>query len=254
DQIIPSLGETGVVQVAPGQWQATQAGVPTGRAVFPAPSDPTGDVKNLLGSPGGNDSIWLDLGYPVMYVGRKKVKPLFAFVIVDLDNRININVVGNLKAGGTHGSNQGWGKWEVSPAQVMTQGGGTEWRNLFLGSGSIRGRYGPDNVPSSGPASNAQPLTSIPPFYSRIDYDGAGATGPIALPGQGGQPGFSAFPGYGAGYGNATPASGELNNHPLTYNYWRPGWPPPSDDPPPPSSLPYGRFTVDDMKRLLYYG
>src|SRR5262249_382203 len=143
-----------VDQLLPGETWTPGVGPSSGRTnFFPPPADPNGDVKNLVGSPGGNDSIWLDLGYPVNRTpAGRRYKPLFAFFIVDLDNRVNVNVTGNIKAGGNHASNQGLGKWEVSLAQVMTQGGGTEWRNLFLGSTtpSIKGRYGPDGVPASG--------------------------------------------------------------------------------------------------------
>ena len=98
---------------------------------FPLP-DPAGggDVKNLVGSPGNNDSIWMDLGYPVMTTPDGRIfKPLFAPLIMDLDNRVNVNVHGNVRGSGTglslhhapiptHRSNQGWGPWEVNLGMV----------------------------------------------------------------------------------------------------------------------------------------
>ncbi|MGH2651373.1 MAG: hypothetical protein ACRDHK_09205, partial [Actinomycetota bacterium] len=46
-----------------------------------------GDVKNLVDAPGGNDSIWIDLGHPVQKApDGRKFKPLFAFYVEDLDN------------------------------------------------------------------------------------------------------------------------------------------------------------------------
>ena len=64
-------------------------------------------MKNLVFSPGllvqrdpatgneifaNNDSIWMDLGHPVMTApDGRRYKPLLAPLIVDLDNRINVN-------------------------------------------------------------------------------------------------------------------------------------------------------------------
>lgn len=125
----------------------------TGQSQFPAPIDPGGDVQNLLGSPGfydpatnatyPHDSWWIDIGYPVssMPDGRK-FKPLFAALIIDLNNRINLNVDGNVRGRTTaspvqaaHTSNQGWGPWEINLSKVLTASGPNtlpEWTNLFL--------------------------------------------------------------------------------------------------------------------------
>src|SRR5262249_5932915 len=114
DQLLP--GETGVQQdPASLQWVA----VPTNRPIFPYPSDTTGDVKNRIGAPGGNDSIWIDAGYPVQQAADgTKFKPLVAFYIEDLDGKFNVNAGGNLMGIDAtsglswHTSNRGLGKWE----------------------------------------------------------------------------------------------------------------------------------------------
>jgi hypothetical protein len=171
---------------------------------FPAPEDLGGDVKNLIGGPGGNDSVWLDLDFPVQTtLDGRKYKPLFAPLIVDLDNRVNVNVHGNARGeSNRHLSNQGWGPWEVNPQWVV----GDEARYLLLGSRKPpqRGRYGADGKPGSrdrwlefGPA---------PHVYAQTDFDGSDegpggrATGPITLPGPGAP--LSCFPTFPAGYGN----------------------------------------------------
>ena len=64
----------------------------------------------------GNDSVWMDLDYPVQMAGDgTKFKPLFAFFIADLDGRVNFNTHGNIRGTGDVSlSDQGWGKWEVN--------------------------------------------------------------------------------------------------------------------------------------------
>ena len=111
--------------------------------IFPAPQSlqgqgQGGDVINL---PGGteNDSVWVDLGYPVvkLKVTNRKIKPMFAFLIVDLDGRVNMNVSGNVRESAQntitvngnqtampfHGSAQGWGRWEINPRQILSDRG-----------------------------------------------------------------------------------------------------------------------------------
>jgi hypothetical protein len=131
---------------------------PTEHPSFPLPGDATGDVKNLPWAPGGNDSIWIDLGAPVMTApDGTPYKMMFAPLIIDLDNRINLNTAGNLlgyvanmaapaswqQASNTHVSNQGWGPWEVNLSKVLWADQGLwtpstpptppEWMRLLTG-------------------------------------------------------------------------------------------------------------------------
>lgn len=45
---------------------------------------------------GQNDSVWVDIGAPVIQVGDSAVKPLFAFKVIGMDGKINLNTAGNL--------------------------------------------------------------------------------------------------------------------------------------------------------------
>jgi hypothetical protein len=119
---------------------------------FPPPEDGGGDVKNLIGGPGtfrrlngttveywNNDSFWMDVDFPVMTAADgRKYKPLFAALITDLDNRINVNVHGNISGDKfQHRSNQGWGPWEVNLGKVLGSDSSShlpsEWTRLFRG-------------------------------------------------------------------------------------------------------------------------
>jgi hypothetical protein len=225
---------------------------------FPYP-DANGDVKNLLGGPGGNDSYWLDLNAPVMQAPNgRRYKPLFAPLVVDLDNRVNLNVHGNVRGRNqAHVSNLGFGPWEVNPRRLVGAGVTApaayvqEWSQILLGSASLGrgGRYGgapwagkfggpglaPNNVAPPGPTLR---------FYNAIDFDGCNdgtggaATAAIGLPGFGAPP-MSCFPTYPPGYGNASLR--ERTDHPLVYNPFAPT----GDD---------RAFPVMNVEALLRYG
>ncbi|HWG46291.1 MAG TPA: hypothetical protein VN688_26250 [Gemmataceae bacterium] len=210
---------------------------------FPVPESDGGDVKNLTDSPGGNDSIWLDLGFPVLQAADgRRFKPLFAPLVVDLDNRINLNVHGNVQGNGRHLSNQGWGPWEVNPGRVLRAG--DEGRQVLLGTTppSPPGRYGSDRKPGS--AGQQAVFGSRPHSYAQVDFDAAQngtPTSPFALPGFGAPP-LSCFPFFPAGYGNASGGlGGERWEHPaLNRSLW-----PAGDD---------RRFRFADLEAVLRQG
>jgi hypothetical protein len=146
---------------------------------LPPMADAGGDVKNLTSSPGtyiagtqppqfaNNDSIWLDLGFPTIIAANgTRYKPLFAPLIIDLDNKLNVNVHGNIissaDGSGYQGTNlyagrsvshMGWGPWEVNLEWVLQaqdppgQPPLSEARRIFIGNlkqwggQTINGRY-----------------------------------------------------------------------------------------------------------------
>jgi hypothetical protein len=155
---------------------------------FPFPEDAGGDVKNLIASPGFfdattgltnfNDSFWIDIGAPVLTApDGRKYKALVAPFIIDLDGKIDVNAVGNIRGQAatttgsssadqnfTHMSDMGLGPWEINPFKVLTGNNDppsfadntsptgatnlTSWPNLFVGlSGvtsapTLQGKYG----------------------------------------------------------------------------------------------------------------
>lgn len=180
---------------------------------FPYPEDATGDVKNLTTTSSGNDSIWMDLGFPVLTAPNGlKYKPLFAPLILDLDGKVNVNVHGNIRGAGSHVSNQGWGPWEVNLGAVIP-----EYRNLFVGNQRHRGKYGPDQSPGKKGAQMYWPFSGRPHGYAQVDYD-ALVSGRYQSPGNPFVDGpFARFPmGYDNLSGNA-PAT-ERFEHPALYN------------------------------------
>src|SRR5262249_6396552 len=142
----------------------------------PRTLDSGGPVKNLDWAPGGCDSIWIDIGAPVMTMADgRKYKMLVAPLILDLDGRLNLNTAGNLLgAGQTHASNAGWGAWEVNPSKVLNAPAAlTEWKNLFTGSSypntaTNYGRYGFSGRPGNTAVTGG---TFVHP-YAQIDFNG----------------------------------------------------------------------------------
>ncbi len=199
---------------------------------FPPPADGGGDVRNIDFGPGvrvpgggntfyNNDSIWIDLGFPVRIGPNGKLyKPLFAPFIMDLDGKVNLNVVGNLRrqqplmGGGftyEHGSTLGLGPWEINPNQVLTA---ADWRNV------LHHRYDQNFVPGqAASALNTTPgnagwslpagMGGAPPFWGFMDFDGVrdaasnyATSDKIYLPGDPGVP-----PGTGNQYAPPLPAA-----------------------------------------------
>ncbi|MFO0936637.1 MAG: hypothetical protein U0798_09015 [Gemmataceae bacterium] len=117
---------------------------------FPPPNADgtyTGDVQNLPGAaypyllPTGailsdsagpvlipkNDSVWVDIGAPVQIWNGKRIKPLFAFLIVPTNSKVNINSAGNPRGPSvtglpgelSHDSGMGLFPSEVNPNYVL---------------------------------------------------------------------------------------------------------------------------------------
>jgi hypothetical protein len=235
--------------------------------VIPYPEDRGGDVTNLpaglgfLGQ-GLKDSIWIDFGAPVMVsADGRKYKMLFAPLIMDLDGRININVHGNIRSGGTaYAGNQGWGRWEVNLAPIFASNPG-ELVQLFSGRTNppMNGRYGTSNGPHIplAPAGTAPDQwvyqLLLPPsgrWYSPTDFDGLNsglmsvpvaptAASPLVSP-------FPTFPAGPPGYDNSNPSElvSNVNTpilHPALFNFYTPF----AGD---------RKFSVTNMEALLRYG
>jgi hypothetical protein len=253
---------------------------------FPYPEDLGGDVKNLVGSPGSlvkdrngnfqianNDSFWMDLGAPIMIAGDgTKYKPLFAALIIDLDNRLNLNVHGNIRGknpnnanGDKHASNQGFGPWEVNLGKVFNVPPPVDWTNTLFsgppGSYVERGRYDPNSggVPSTRfpPLNTALPGTG-PHFYGPVDFDGCDETQQGAPSGKlvtrmnltawdptAPTNDLVSFPRRPKGWDDGN--NNERTNHPLLFNFFNPqkGNPATQFD---------TVFPISNMEAILRYG
>lgn len=139
-----------------------------------------GDVRNLEGAKGKksgsnyliNDSFWIDIGFPIMTTkDGTRFKPLFAPLILDLDNRVNLSVAGNYLGSATANSMHGLGAHEINPAVsgFMTA---SELPNLWTGSGRATGRYGSGSSPKNATGVTL-PKTQV---YSRLDFSAKSTT------------------------------------------------------------------------------
>ncbi len=187
----------------------------------PVPPNPdgtyTGDVQCLPGAfgPNGyqkNDSIWMDIGLPAITLpGGKRVKPLVAPLILDLDGRLNLSAHGNSPSGGQHVSGPGLGPWEVNLEKSL----GLEGRSLAQNRGMPQTPAGI----SQKAFYERYPANTQLPQYSSVPWAGNGGAAATSLnmPGAGGNSFFANSPAYGGGYDNTNLAT-NFPNHPSLFN------------------------------------
>lgn len=118
------------------------------------------------------DSIWLDIGLPVHSTSDGRLyKPLVAFLCLDMDGRLNLNAHGSLEqtsaayanraappagrlfAGDEGGAGvelargAGFGPADINLYNLLSPGGYSLYRQLFVGNSLYDGRYGNSTVP-----------------------------------------------------------------------------------------------------------
>lgn len=184
--------------------------VPPNQVPFGQTATYTGDVKNLTGAPGGNDSIWINLGLPVITLpNNRKVQPLVAVLVLPLNGCLDVNSHGNL-LGGAQKSNQGLGPWEVSLSSAVTASlPATDAQKIISG----RNPQYPLNptttvwqpqqrVYATATPPLVQPIRGFDPFspinaplpnYAPIAWDGSLVTAPAYATGLSGVPTFTNF-------------------------------------------------------------
>jgi hypothetical protein len=182
----------------------------------------TGDVQNLPGSffrdaagvyHARNDSIWVDIGLPpITLPGGRRVKPLVAALILDMDGRLNLNVHGNRlnpADGGRHASGPGMGPWEVNLERAFAAAQVAEARNMVAWRGNPQNRAGV-NTRAFVPR-----YPNRLPEYAAVGWTGFNAADPLRLPGFNGMNLFRTDPQYAGGYDASNVA---FANHPSLLN------------------------------------
>ncbi len=216
-------------------------------AGFPTPDSNMLSVQNLPGG-SGNDSGWVDIGAPGMVTPSGiKYKMLVAPLIIELDSRLNLNVLGNiLGVNNAHASNQGWGLTEVNLSKLLNASSApNEWQNIFLGNpastyttnpkvqANPTGRYGNSKLPKGTPlaaGTSARQWAQVDLNGTADPPPGGAATAAFAFPGnQGGALPYQIFPTFPPiGFGNGIPLETQDNQtppnqiHPLIFNSQRP--------------------------------
>ncbi len=171
---------------------------------FPYPGDATGDVKNLPGAPGGNDSIWIDINAPIITINGRAMKPLIAPLILPLDGLLNLSAHGNTHGqGGAHFSYAGYGAWEVNIGRVITGLANSEAERRALigeqsnGWASGRGRPRAKNGTTTRPYDPYSPNGTDLPAYAPVGWPVSGSPVPTMTYPNGGSltglPGFANF-------------------------------------------------------------
>jgi hypothetical protein len=143
-------------------------------ALIAGPWDVDNDGNGVM------DSVWLDLGFPVKTSSDgRSYKPLFAVLIKDLDNRLNINAHGNIThvAGGYDAPIAG--PYAGAQANVpWSSGYGPADINFAAVAGTttmITSRYGADTVPG-GPGTGTpvvDAVSAIKEWGLPLTYGGA---------------------------------------------------------------------------------
>jgi hypothetical protein len=205
----------------------------------------TGDVANMKFITGSqqNDSLWMDAGGPVLKWRGKFYKAMVAPLVLDLSGRVNLSVAGNLRNTNNtltgvypHGSNQGWGPWEVNPRWLGNATSDPTFNTTFTDTDLttlVQRRYGTSATPQVDPYTGVASTTRInrgfqPPLSSRIDPDGNGPNAgdtAMTLPLPPPADGYTLYPGFAStrfAPDQATTATwnltARLQNHPAQFN------------------------------------
>ena len=143
-------------------------------AFDPMPGDSAPALVVDSDNDGIPDAFWMDTGYPIQSNGNGRFyKPLVAYRVIDLDGRLNLNVVGNradaefVRTGGTpiNYAGQGYGPAEISPADLL---GINDYEFLLQGTANLPGRYGfgPDGIGGTDDEFAGNPDTTTRDFWS----------------------------------------------------------------------------------------